>query len=485
MNNFLAIDQGTTSTRAILFDEFLNVVKSYSEILDTSFPNSGWVEQEPLKILQSVKNTINKTASIDIVGIGITNQRETVVIWDRSTGLPIYNAIVWQDRRTAVRCAELKKMGYEKIIKEKTGLLLDPYFSATKICWILDNIPKARADAENGKLAFGTIDSFLLWHLTNGRVHATDATNASRTMLYDIFQGKWDAELLKLFNIPEAILPLVKDSSSDFSETSITGKNVPIRAMIGDQQAAAIGLGCFKPGMIKATFGTGCFALLNTGFIPKKSQSNLITTIAYQFEGKASYALEGSIFQVGTVIDWLKDNMNFIKDYKDLDALIKKSNDLNELVFIPAFTGLGAPYWNAQCRGAIFGLQRNTNFNDIAKAALQSIAFQARDLFNAMITDYTNQSIKTLKVDGGVSQNNWVMQNLSDQIGISVERLSNIEASSVGVAFLTGLSLGYFSNLNDLEKILQKDRIFNPSSDRTVSDIDYSIWKKAVNKLIS
>ena len=485
MNNFLAIDQGTTSTRAILFDEFLNVVKSYSEILDTSFPNSGWVEQEPLKILQSVKNTINKTASIDIVGIGITNQRETVVIWDRSTGLPIYNAIVWQDRRTAVRCAELKKMGYEKIIKEKIGLLLDPYFSATKICWILDNIPKARADAENGKLAFGTIDSFLLWHLTNGRVHATDATNASRTMLYDIFQGKWDSELLKLFNIPEAILPLVKDSSSDFSETSITGKNVPIRAMIGDQQAAAIGLGCFKPGMIKATFGTGCFALLNTGFIPKKSQSNLITTIAYQFEGKASYALEGSIFQVGTVIDWLKDNMNFIKDYKDLDALIKNSNDLNELVFIPAFTGLGAPYWNAQCRGAIFGLQRNTNFNDIAKAALQSIAFQARDLFNAMITDYTNQSIKTLKVDGGVSQNNWVMQNLSDQIGISVERLSNIEASSVGVAFLTGLSLGYFSNLNDLEKILQKDRIFNPSSDRIVSDIDYSIWKKAVNKLIS
>ena len=368
-------------------------------------------------------------------------------------------------------------MGYEKFIKEKTGLLLDPYFSATKICWILDNIPKARADAENGKLAFGTIDSFLLWHLTNGRVHATDATNASRTMLYDIFQGKWDSELLKLFNIPEAILPLVKDSSSDFSETSITGKNVPIRAMIGDQQAAAIGLGCFKPGMIKATFGTGCFALLNTGFIPKKSQSNLITTIAYQFEGKASYALEGSIFQVGTVIDWLKDNMNFIKDYKDLDALIKNSNDLNELVFIPAFTGLGAPYWNAQCRGAIFGLQRNTNFNDIAKAALQSIAFQARDLFNAMITDYTNQSIKTLKVDGGVSQNNWVMQNLSDQIGISVERLSNIEASSVGVAFLTGLSLGYFSNLNDLEKILQKDRIFNPSSDRIVSDSDYSIWK--------
>ena len=485
MNNFLAIDQGTTSTRAILFDEFLNVVKSYSEILDTSFPNSGWVEQEPLKILQSVKNTINKTASIDIVGIGITNQRETVVIWDRSTGLPIYNAIVWQDRRTAVRCAELKKMGYEKIIKEKTGLLLDPYFSATKICWILDNIPKARADAENGKLAFGTIDSFLLWHLTNGRVHATDATNASRTMLYDIFQGKWDSELLKLFNIPEAILPLVKDRSSDFSETSITGKNVPIRAMIGDQQAAAIGLGCFKPGMTKATFGTGCFALLNTGFIPKKSQPNLITTIAYQFEGKASYALEGSIFQVGTVIDWLKDNMNFIKDYKDLDALIKNSNDLNELVFIPAFTGLGAPYWNAQCRGAIFGLQRNTNFNDIAKAALQSIAFQARDLFNAMITDYTNQSIKTLKVDGGVSQNNWVMQNLSDQIGISVERLSNIEASSVGVAFLTGLSLGYFSNLKALENILQKDRIFNPSSDRIVSDIDYSIWKKAVNKLIS
>ena len=485
MNNFLAIDQGTTSTRAILFDKSLNVVKSFSEKLCTSFPNSGWVEQEPLKILQSVKNTINKIASIDIVGIGITNQRETVVIWDRSTGLPIYNAIIWQDRRTAVRCAELKKMGYEKFIKEKTGLLLDPYFSATKICWILDNIPKARADAENGKLAFGTIDSFLLWHLTNGRVHATDATNASRTMLYNIFEGKWDSELLKLFNIPESILPLVKDSSSDFSETSITGTNVPIRAMIGDQQAAAIGLGCFKPGMIKATFGTGCFALLNTGFIPKKSQSNLITTIAYQFEGKASYALEGSIFNVGTIIDWLKDNMNFINDYNELEGLINNSNKPNKVIFIPAFTGLGAPYWDSQCRGAIFGLERSTTVNDIAKAALQSITFQARDLFNAMCSDYLDQKLEILKVDGGVCRNNWLMQNLSNQIGIKVERPLNIEASAVGVAFLTGLSLGYFSDLTDLEKILQKDMVFNPVSNRFAIDTDYANWEKAVKKLLS
>ena len=334
-------------------------------------------------------------------------------------------------------------------------------------------------------MAFGTIDSFLLWHLTNGRVHATDATNASRTMLYNIFEGCWDAELLKLFNIPESILPLVKDSLSDFSETSIIGRNVPIRVMIGDQQAAAIGLGCFKSGMIKATFGTGCFSLLNTGLTAKKSQSNLITTIAYQFEGQTSYALEGSIFNVGTIIDWLKDNMNFIKDYKDLDELINNSNNLTELVFIPAFTGLGAPYWDAQCRGAIFGLQRNTNVNDIAKAALQSISFQARDLFNAMSADYLDQKLKILKVDGGVSQNNWLMQNLSDQIGISVERLSNIEASAVGVAFLTGLSLGYFSDLNELEKILQKDIVFNPENNRLASDRDYFNWKKAVERLIS
>ena len=485
MNTFLAIDQGTTSTRAILFDKSLNVVKSFSEKLCTSFPNSGWVEQEPLKILQSVKNTINKIASIDIVGIGITNQRETVVIWDRSTGLPIYNAIIWQDRRTAVRCAELKKMGYEKFIKEKTGLLLDPYFSATKICWILDNIPKARADAENGKLAFGTIDSFLLWHLTNGRVHATDATNASRTMLYNIFEGKWDSELLKLFDIPESILPLVKDSSSDFSKTSITGTNVPIRAMIGDQQAAAIGLGCFKPGMIKATFGTGCFALLNTGCIPKKSQSNLITTIAHQFEGKASYALEGSIFNVGTIIDWLKNNMNFINDYDELEGLINNSNKPNEVIFIPAFTGLGAPYWDSQCRGAIFGLERSTTVNDIAKAALQSITFQARDLFSAMCSDYLDQKLEILKVDGGVCRNNWLMQNLSNQIGIKVERPLHIEASAVGVAFLTGLSLGYFSDLTDLEKILQKDMVFNPVSNRFAIDMDYANWEKAVKKLLS
>ena len=485
MTNFLAIDQGTTSTRAVLFDKSLNVVKICNEKLNSSFPNPGWLEQEPLKILQSVKNTINKIASTDVVGIGITNQRETVVIWDRSTGSPIYNAIVWQDRRTAVHCDEMKKMGYERFIKEKTGLLLDPYFSATKICWILDNVPNAREDSENGKLAFGTIDSFLLWHLTNGRVHATDATNASRTMLYNILEGCWDTELLKLFNIPESILPLVKDNLSDFSETSIIGKNVPIRVMIGDQQAAAIGLGCFKSGMIKATFGTGCFTLLNTGHAPKKSQFNLITTIAYQFEGKTSYALEGSIFNVGTVIDWLKDNMNFIKDYKDLDELINNSNNLNELIFIPAFTGLGAPYWNSQCRGAIFGLQRNTNVNDIAKAALQSIAFQARDLFNAMSSDYLDQKLEILKVDGGVSQNNWLMQNFSDQIGIRVERPSNIEASAVGVAFLTGLSLGYFSNLNDLEKIVKKDKVFNPESNRFAIDRDYSNWKKAVKKLLS
>ena len=484
MTKFLAIDQGTTSTKAIVFDESLSSLKRYSEKIDTMFPKSGWVEQKPQNILQTVKSAINKTISDDVVGLGITNQRETVVIWDRASGNPIYNAIVWQDRRTASRCKELRNLGYEQIVKDKTGLLLDPYFSATKIEWILDNVSNARSDALNGNLAFGTIESFLLWHLSEGKVHATDATNASRTMLYNIFENRWDFDLLELFNIPESILPDVTDNCANFGVSNLFANTLPIRSMIGDQQAAAVGLGCIEAGMMKATFGTGCFALLNIGEDQKKSESNLISTVAYQIEGQVRYALEGSIFNVGTILDWLHKNMNMFHDFDELNKVFEQSKTSNGVIFIPAFTGLGAPYWNSECRGAIFGLERNSSKSDIITAAGESISFQARDLVEAMCSDYSGNNLEILKVDGGVSQNNWLMQNVSDQIGIEVERAQNIEASAMGVAFLTGLSLGYFSNLNDIGKISKLNTNFNPSKNRVLFEKKYSNWKNTIKKLL-
>ena len=482
MKKIIAIDQGTTSTRAIIFDQTLNILKIESEKLRSSFPNSGWVEQSPEEITNGVVNTVKALFDEDVVALGITNQRETVVIWDRDSGLPIYNAIVWQDRRTESMCNNLKVLGYENLIRQRTGLLLDPYFSATKISWILENVKNARAKAINGKLAFGTIDTFILWQLSDGKVHATDITNASRTMLFNINTKEWDEDLLEIFDIPKSMLPNVKENISNFAETSLFGKKIPIKVMIGDQQAAAIGQNCVRPGTIKATFGTGCFSLLNTGEQALMSKSNLITTIAYQVNGSTSYAIEGSIFNVGTIIDWLKNNMSFIKNYKDLDDLEEENNDLT---FIPAFTGLGAPYWNSSCRGAIFGIERNTTTDQLVLAALKSISFQVRDLLSAIKLDYSNQNITDLKVDGGVSQNDWVMQKVSDQLGMKIIRPKNREASAFGVAFLIGLSLGFFKNLDVISNYSEVDRIFNPKNDKVLIEHDYERWKEAVRKLLN
>jgi len=482
MKKIIAIDQGTTSTRAILFDEALQILRIDSEKLGSQFPNSGWVEQNPLEIVTSVIKTVRTVIDDDVVALGITNQRETVVIWDRKSGIPIYNAIVWQDRRTNNICKELKLRGYQSLVKEKTGLLLDPYFSATKIGWLLDNVENARQKAEKGELAFGTIDSYVLWHLTEGKLHATDITNASRTLLFNIYDKEWDDDLLDLFGIPRSILPVVKENIADFSETTLFGRKIPIKAMIGDQQAAALGQGCFKPGMVKATFGTGCFVIMNTGQKAHQSNSNLITTIAYKIDGLTTYAMEGSLFNVGTILDWIKNDLNLIKSYNDLNEIKEKTNNV---IFVPAFTGLGAPYWNSSCRGAIFGLERSTNSDDLILAALKSIAFQVRDLLSAMQSDYPNKTIGLLKVDGGVSQNDWLMQKISDQLRLKVERPIILEASAFGVACLLNLSLGHIRDLAAIDDYLKIDKIFNSENDTALIDEEYARWTKYIKKLLS
>ena len=482
MKKIIAIDQGTTSTRAILFDETLQILRIASEKLGSQFPNSGWVEQSPSDITTSVVKTVKTVIDNDVVALGITNQRETVVIWDRKSGIPIYNAIVWQDRRTEDICKELKLRGYQDLVEERTGLLLDPYFSATKIGWLLNNVENARQKAEKGELAFGTIDSFVLWHLTEGKVHATDITNASRTLLFNIHDKEWDDDLLDLFDIPRSILPVVNENIADFSETTLFGKKIPIKAMIGDQQAAALGQGCFRPGMVKATFGTGCFVMMNTGQEAHRSKSNLITTIAYNINGLTIYATEGSLFNVGTILDWMKNDISLINSYNDLDEVKEKTNDV---VFVPAFTGLGAPYWNSSCRGAIFGLERNTSSDDLILAALKSIAFQVRDLLSAMKLDYPNKTIELLKVDGGVSRNNWLLQKISDQLRLKVERPINVESSAFGVACLLSLSLGNFKDLTAIDEYLKIDKIFEPKNENVLIDKEYAKWTEAIKKLLS
>ena len=482
MKKIIAIDQGTSSSRAILFDETLQILRIDSEKIESQFPNSGWVEQNPSDIIKSVVKTVKTVIDNDVVALGITNQRETVVIWDRKSGMPIYNAIVWQDRRTDNVCKDLRLRGYQGLVEERTGLLLDPYFSASKIGWLLDNVENARQEAEQGNLAFGTIDSFVLWHLTEGRVHATDITNASRTMLFNIYDKKWDDDLLDLFGIPRSILPVVNENIADFSETSLFGKKIPIKAMIGDQQAATVGLGCFRPGMVKATFGTGCFVMMNTGQQADRSKSNLITTIAYTIDGLTTYAKEGSLFNIGTTIDWMKNNLNLLESYNDLNKIKEGTNNV---VFIPAFTGLGAPYWNSSCRGAIFGLERDTDSDDLIMAALKSIAFQVRDLLSAMQMDYPNKSIELLKVDGGVSQNDWLLQKISDQLRLKVERPINVEASAFGVACLLSLSLGDFKDVAAIDDYLKIDKIFEPKNDTVLIDKEYASWTGAIKKLLS
>jgi len=487
MSYILAIDQGTTSSRAILFDGDLKPVSTGQQEFRQIFPKDGWVEHDPEEIWETTLATCKEALTKDAMAIGITNQRETVVIWDKTSGKPIYNAIVWQDRRTSDYCFALKAKGHEEHVTEKTGLLLDPYFSATKINWILDNVEGARAKADAGDLLCGTIDCFLIWRLTGGKVHATDATNASRTMLYNIHTGQWDDDLLDLFNIPKNMLPEVKDCSGDFGETraDIFGKSIPIRGVAGDQQAASVGQACFDVGMMKSTYGTGCFALLNTGEQAVQSKNRLLTTIAYQLDGKPTYALEGSIFIAGAVVQWLRDGLQIIDNARETDNLAIAADPEQSVVIVPAFTGLGAPYWDAECRGAIYGLTRNSGPKEFAKAALQSVAFQTRDLLEAMRKDWDWGTETVLRVDGGMTASNWTMQYLADQLNAPVDRPVVTETTAKGAAYLAGLAMGVYPEPSAFKKTWQLERQFVPSLDPEIRQRDYDHWSDAVQRTLS
>ena len=482
----LAIDQGTSSTRAALIDKKGVIVDQESIEFKQIYPANGWVEHDPLEIIQTVKSTIaiilkrNIIFQNDIVSCGITNQRETIVAWDKITGKPLYNAIVWQDRRTQEICQKLVDKNYTNLIQEKTGLIIDPYFSASKIQWLLEHIK----DQKN--LIVGTIDTWIIWNLTNKAQHVTDITNASRTMLYNIADETWDQELLDLFKVDKSFLPKVLSNIDDFGtiHPEHFGIEIPIGGAIGDQQSASIGQLCLKKGMIKATYGTGCFVLINTDENKIKSENKLLTTIASKLDGKKQYAVEGSIFNAGTVVQWLRDEMKLFNDVSEIESLIKSSK--NDITFIPAFTGLGAPYWKSDTRGSIYGITRDTSKGDIVKAALKSICFQTKDLLESLKLDLEDQMQEdmTMRVDGGMSNNNWMMQFLADILNIKVERPTNHETTVMGAAYLAGLRVGFFNNLRDIEDLWKSDRIFVPNMDADERQLMYSNWKKTVNNLI-
>lgn len=493
MTYILAIDQGTTSSRAILFAPNLQIISAAQEEFAQHYPAPGWVEHDPLDLWSTVAATaraaIEKAGADarEIAAIGITNQRETTLIWDRATGQPIYNAIVWQDRRTADTCDALKQSGHEPMITARTGLLLDPYFSATKVKWLLDHVPGARARAERGELAFGTVDSFLIWKLTGGRVHATDATNAARTMLYNIATGAWDAEICKLLNIPMSLLPQVQDCAAEFGMTrsDLFGREIPILGVAGDQQAATVGQACFTPGMMKSTYGTGCFALLNTGADMVPSKNRLLTTIAYQLNGTPTYALEGSIFIAGAVVQWLRDGLKIIRAAAETQPMAEAADAAQGVILVPAFTGLGAPYWRPECRGAIYGLTRNSGPAELARAALESVGYQTRDLLEAMQSDWGAAADGVLRVDGGMTQSDWAMQFLSDIIGAPVDRPVVTETTAVGAAYLAGLQAGICPPPDDFAKSWALERRFAPAMSDEMRDAKYSRWQRAVQATIS
>lgn len=487
MSHILAIDQGTTSSRAILFDKDLRPVSVGQKEFRQIFPKAGWVEHDPEEIWNTTLATCKEALTEKAAAIGITNQRETVVIWDKVTGKAIYNAIVWQDRRTADYCAGLKANGHEAAVTEKTGLLLDPYFSATKINWILSNVQGARARADAGELLCGTIDCFLIWRLTGGKVHATDATNASRTMLYNIHSGAWDDDLLALFDVPENMLPEVKDSSADFGETQVNifGQSIPIRGVAGDQQAATVGQACFDVGMMKSTYGTGCFAILNTGEQAVQSKNRLLTTIAYQLDGQPTYALEGSIFIAGAVVQWLRDGLGIIDDARETQGLAEAADPEQSVVIVPAFTGLGAPYWDADCRGAIYGLTRNSGPKELAKAALQSVAFQTRDLLEAMRKDWDWGTDTVLRVDGGMTSSDWTMQYLANQLNAPVDRPEVTETTAKGAAYLAGLAIDLYPSLDEFKNTWQLEKRFVPSLNNMDRQKEYDQWTDAVQRTLS
>ena len=486
MTQILAIDQGTTSTRSILFSQDLRPITQAQEEFAQHFPNSGWVEHDPADLwrttLSTARAVLARTDIAKVAAIGITNQRETTLVWDRETGIPIANAIVWQDRRSAAICAALKEAGHEPLVNARTGLLCDPYFSGTKIKWLLDHIPGARAKAEAGKLAFGTVDSYLIWHLTGGRVHATDATNAARTLIYNIKTGAWDAEICALLGIPMSLLPQVKDSAAEFGSTDpeIFGRAIPIRGVAGDQQAATVGQACFQPGMMKSTYGTGCFALLNTGSDMVLSKNRLLTTIAYQLNGAPTYALEGSIFVAGAVVQWLRDELKIIGSAAETQALAGQADLGQDVVLVPAFTGLGAPYWRPDCRGAIYGLTRGTGAAELSKAALESVGYQTRDLLEAMRADWGALGESVLRVDGGMVASDWAMQFLADILGAPVDRPVVAETTALGAAYLAGLQSGLCPEPARFAETWVLERRFTPTMATDVRAAKYARWGRAV-----
>ena len=486
----LAIDQGTTSSRAILFSASGRPEHVAQQEFVQHFPNDGWVEHDGEEIWSSTlavcREVLEKAgiSASEVAGIGITNQRETTLVWDAASGELLYRAIVWQDRRTASYCAELKAAGHEAMISERTGLLIDPYFSATKLRWILDNVPGARARAERNELRFGTVDCFLLWRLTGGKVHRTDATNASRTMLFNIHTQQWDDDLLQLLDIPASLLPEVMDSAADFGQTApeVLGASIPVCGIAGDQQAALIGQACFEPGMVKSTYGTGCFMVMNTGSTPIRSQNRLLTTVGYRLNGQTSYALEGSIFVAGAAIQWLRDGLKLIQHAGETEALARQAGEHTGVYLVPAFTGLGAPYWDPTARGAIFGLTRDTGIAQIVAAGLQSVCFQTRDLLEAMQADGA-QSTAALRVDGGMVINNWVVQELANILGVTVDRPQVTETTALGAAYLAGLQLGIFKDLDDIASHWACERTFAPEMAETQRDTLYEGWLDAIRRV--
>ncbi|MEL6337106.1 MAG: glycerol kinase GlpK [Pseudomonadota bacterium] len=494
MTHVLAIDQGTTSTRAIVFDAAMKIVAVAQEEFPQHYPASGWVEHEAADLWSTTAGTCRaaieraRLSPADIAAIGITNQRETTVVWDRETGEAVHNAIVWQDRRTAKICEGLRAEGHEPMVTERTGLLLDPYFSGTKLKWILDKVDPDRAQAKAGKLLFGTVDSYLIWRLTGGRAHVTDATNAARTLLYDIRKGRWSTTICDLLDIPHQMLPEVRDSAADFgmSRADLFGREIPILGVAGDQQAATVGQACFQPGMLKSTYGTGCFALLNTGETPVVSKNRLLTTIAYQLDGVPTYALEGSIFVAGAVVQWLRDGLKIIREAKETQPLAEAAEAAQGIVMVPAFTGLGAPYWNAECRGAVFGLNRNTGPAELARAALESVGLQTRDLLEAMHADWAGEGGESvLRVDGGMSASDWTMQFLADIIGAPVDRPAVLETTALGAAWLAGMKAGAYPGPAEFAETWALERRFEPRMEPALRDAHYARWQRAVAATVS
>jgi len=491
----LAIDQGTTSSRAILFDPGMHVAGIGQKEFRQYLPKSGWVEHDPEEIWSSVvwaaRTALEKAGrqASDVSAIGITNQRETTLIWDRASGKPIHNAIVWQDRRTAPICEKLKKAGLEKTFSKKTGLLLDPYFSGTKIKWLLDSVKGARAQAKRGELAFGTVDTFLIWRLTGGRVHATDATNAARTLIYNIGRNEWDEELLNILDIPPALLPEVKDCADDFgvADKAVLGAELPILGVAGDQQAATIGQACFTPGMLKSTYGTGCFALINTGPELVRSKNRLLTTIAYRLDGKTTYALEGSIFVAGAAVQWLRDGLGAIRSAADAGPMARKADPEQEVYLVPAFVGLGAPWWDAEARGAVFGMTRNTGPNELARAALEAVCYQTRDLLDAMRKDWHSEEAEktVLRVDGGMVASDWTMQFLADILDAPVDRPTILETTALGAAWLAGMKAGVWPDKIGFAKSWALDRRFGPGMSAATRRAKLKGWRDAVRRTLT